>query len=222
MFLLVSRIARLDPEFMLSQVLINKERKIFHSQISGRLEKNDLIAIEKELNNCIIADEILRDKQIEISNKGKIQPDFLLISKETREVLVIEYKRVLPPSNPEKVISKSRELNTKKLVKKVEKYCNFLKENHGALPDWINEETSIQGMLLFKWPMPLPEQPDERILTIDWLSLSRNLDSSNKLTISEFIRWVRTRPDLSVQLTPLNFFAPPIKVGEWTYTFRLE
>ena len=76
----------------------------------------------------------------------------------------------------------------------------------------------VFGLILLRWPFPIPVEFESPIGAVDWPSLKHHLENTTAGSISELFDWVNKRPDLPVP--PRLVWTPKdVKAGDWTYKY---
>jgi hypothetical protein len=145
----------------------------------------------------------------------------LLYDPQKKELLVIDYKHTLAPSGASQVIRKSKTLSeSREGIRQIQRYLEFFQNNLQLLDSWIGEvenKDKINGVLLFRWPMPMHLEFDRQVSIVDWFSLENMLSKENNISIKSLINWIRTRPDLPSSVRHLQRAPEEIEVDNWTY-----
>jgi hypothetical protein len=155
----------------------------------------------------------------------------VILSPVTRELLVVELKYAIPPFSTGDVWSKLWDLDKTgeeepgwkeqlaKYVSTFREYPEVLRHHFPALQD---APASVSGLLLFRWPMPIPAEFSPPTYALDWPSLKRRLQSeSPDHTIAELLRWVQERPDAPIADHLAWREKRPIKVADWEYVYSV-
>ncbi|MBD2078395.1 hypothetical protein [Leptolyngbya sp. FACHB-17] len=77
--------------------------------------------------------------------------------------------------------------------------------------------SKVAGMLIFRYPMPIPASLEADITLGDWESLSVILNSANPASIDEILRFYRSARDADQCPQNWNIDEETIEVGAWTY-----
>jgi hypothetical protein len=218
-FLLARLLPLLEPSRMISGALLKGKKKKVYERVVNTLEQSNLDMIESYIKNLGLA--VFREKKIFANSNFEVEPDFLLLDKERKELLIIEYKHTLTSIGPSEVVSKVKTLEEGKGgIKQVQKYLAILKQNtfpldgHNIAPA---DGYQIYGLLLFRWPMVLPLKTPPDMNIIDWISLKEILSWTDGISISHLIDLINKRPDLPLNPKGWKQDAFEIKVDEWTY-----
>ena len=84
---------------------------------------------------------------------------------------------------------------------------------------WTTRRTAaVFGLILLRWPFPVPVDFQDPILAVDWPSLEDYVVRTPLNLISELMNWVRSRPDFVVP-EALVWTQQEVKVGDWTYRY---
>lgn len=213
-YLLPRLFASISFERMLSGAMNKGKKKEVYSSMINAIEKGILRQIETLLddNYHVLIEPTFKNEQGKI-----ITPDILFFDGTT--LLVCDYKHFLNPFSPAEVITKMQEIE--KGVKQVEKYRIFLEESRELLTQKFGEivkDIPISGLLLFRWPMPIPIKNNPSIGMIDLISLKSVLKEVENLSIVELLQWIRTRPDLLRRSDDISEKIIESKVGGWSFT----
>jgi hypothetical protein len=214
------KMAELFVVMLLFVVVLNKrEKRKVYARFVQRLEQSTLDTIEKAFRS--LGFEVLREKTLVDGNGLEVKPDFLVYDESDREILVVDYKHTLTPLNPSQVILKSTTLReSKEGIEQIRKYLTFLRDNLPLVSSQISHGKNVErihGLLLFRWPMPIPASIDPEVKIIDWVSLSRILQQGNPVALAGLMNWVETRPDVGITTEQIKLIPEEIRVDEWTY-----
>lgn len=87
---------------------------------------------------------------------------------------------------------------------------------NGAVPDALR----VFGLVLLRWPFPVPIDFAEPIHGVDWPSLLHHLSSGNSDSLSGIFAWARERPDLALPAC-LKSIQKCVKAGDWSYLYSV-
>ncbi|MCB0165963.1 MAG: hypothetical protein KDI79_17145 [Anaerolineae bacterium] len=219
LFLLSRLVTILDPMPMIADALHKSKKDEIYAGFVQVLEQSSLDQIEKIFAQLNF--RVFREKRFVDADGNKITPDFLLYDPQKKELLVIDYKHTLAPSGASQVIRKSKSLSeSREGIRQVQRYLEFFQNNLRLLENWIGEvenKDKINGLLLFRWPMPMHLEFNRQVSIVDWFSLENMLSEENNISIKSLNNWIRTRPDLPYNLKHLQRVPEEVAVDNWTY-----
>jgi hypothetical protein len=100
-------------------------------------------------------------------------------------------------------------------VEAFQNHPNILKQHFNR----INVTTeNVYGLILLRWPFPIPVDFQTPICAVDWPSLKQYLKNANPESVSEIFNWANKRPDFPI-LQNLKWVPKEIKVRDWTYKY---
>lgn len=161
---------------------------------------------------------VFRERKINLNKDTKIEPDFILY--DGQNLLIIEFKFSLIPAEPAQVISKMKNIeNGKQGIEQVRKYINLFESNiEDVLAQLsIDKINGIYGMLLFRWPMPVPFKRTPDVTKLDWPSLERYLSSVENLSVVTLLEWFNNRTDILPEGSSFSTIPYEVVVDDWTY-----
>ena len=125
---------------------------------------------------------------------------------------------MINPVGPGQTISNM--INIREDVKKVQEYLDIVKSDLGVVREHIPallETPEVSGLLLFREPMPLPLERDQRVAMANWFSLRRFLSEGGYQNLRGLVEWIKGRPDLKIAPGSYGLNDYRISVGEWQY-----
>jgi len=209
------------PWAFTSSVNRSKAGNQAYSQAINSLEHTGVKAIIGDLQLLLTGCTITEKPCIHTSGKGRLTPDIVVVSRAERTLLVIDVKYAIPPFVASDVIHRLGEM--KKWKKRMSEYVSALRKAPEHLPygtEKLNPaEWKVFGLILLRWPFPIPASFPKEFHAVDWPSLKHRLQSGEKQSVAELMEWVRTRPDVSVP--PLEWKEKVVNVDEWTYRYHV-
>lgn len=203
------------PFHMFATALISgKRRRCYESMISdieAQRVKQVAVALES------LGLQAIDTRTIRSANGHEVTPDLLVWDEQGGDLLVVEYKHSLPPSEPRLVYN--RLLDLRGWQERLEQYREFVMANPQALPSAVKrrEPTAVLALLLFASPMPLPVSPPENMAFSDWVGLHNYLSNVGRPSVAGIWNWARNRPEVEAAFPGAKLFPHDVRVEEWTY-----
>lgn len=217
-FLLGRLISSLDPARMLAGALIHGQKERYYNQIGRQFEEPVLREMEAVLTRRGFA--VLRDRSIK-SGGDTITPDLLVFDQAQNTLLVADYKHHLTPLSTLDVINRRRELQEgRQGIAQVRRYLRFVAANRAVVSRQLQADVStaaLVGVLIFRWPMPIPLEETPDVILSDWTSLKARLETPEPTTLPELVDWMRARPDCGIELERWWYETERIEVDDWAY-----
>lgn len=216
-FLVPRLIIGIDPSRMLAGAINKSSHQGIYDGLAETFEQTNLDEIECRLRK-VAGFEVAREKSL--SYEGvKISPDFFIFDVARNSLLIVDFKHVLAPYSTADVHHKLKDFEEWR--PKMRDYISFAKSHLSLLTPHLPSLSSanppsVTGMILTRWPLPIPIQLDEDMEIGDWASLKGWLDQNNITSVEELQLWAKDRPDVAA---PKNFRYEPkdFQVGDWTY-----
>jgi hypothetical protein len=146
-------------------------------------------------------------------------PDIVVASPEP-EVLTIDVKYARPPLGPLDVRHDLKEME--KWKTKMFEYVTAFSQHPEILRQHFQRQAKGDvrpfGLILLRWPLPIPAAFGETVTAVDWPSLKQFLLGEGGSSIQSVIDWARTRPDVTAPGV-LTQSQKEVAVGEWTYRY---
>jgi len=211
-------VSLLDIERGLIGAMNRTGRKRIYDDLINTIERHhrrELLSDFRRVSNWATIDE--RDFKTGIE---KVSPDFVAWESHTDRFLIADYKHALEPLGPVEVKSKMSELS--KWIAKLKKYIAFFRRHPKLLTSAFPERrldtnaTEIDGMILTRWPLPLPVGEDESVAIADRGAFASLARSRPNLSFQDLLSWASTRPDVPCPLAT-RLIEQHISVEEWTY-----
>lgn len=216
-FIVPCLLIRTDPSRMLAGAINKGSHKSIYDRLAVTFEQSNLDEIECRLRK-VAGFEIARERMLSYEGES-ISPDFFIFDVGRNKLLIVDFKYVLAPYSTADVHHKLKDFEEWK--PKMGDYISFAKSHLGLLTPHLPSLTlanppSVTGLILTRWPLPIPIQLDEDMRIGDWASLKRWLNQNNITTVEELQMWATNRPDVTA---PPNFRYEPkdVQVGDWTY-----
>jgi hypothetical protein len=136
--------------------------------------------------------------------------------------LIIDAKYAMPPFGPLGVRHDLREAEKWKsrmfdYVSVFQKTPDLLKQHFNTA---VHDDVRIFGLIMLRWPFPVPIDFREGMYGIDWPSLQNHLTSGDARSLSGIFAWARSRPDLALPES-LEWRQKSLTAGEWTYQYSV-
>ncbi|MBL8820640.1 MAG: hypothetical protein JNL58_31750 [Planctomyces sp.] len=195
-----------------------------YSNAINTIESSGVEAISAHLGNTGMQC-CQRQKQVSwcLSNGDVITPDIVLLSQDGKEALIIDVKHSCPPFGPADIHSDLEDME--KWKSRMAEYVAAFSENPNIFAQHFQiskgMRPQVMGMILMRWPFPIPTEFSPPIVCIDWPSLRDRLNTlSGTHSISDIFLWVHGRPDVPIvdKLQPVQ---KEVRVADWTYRYSV-
>lgn len=151
-----------------------------------------------------------------------ITPDIVVVSQQDPTVLVIDLKYSTPPFGPADIHRRVEEFE--KWKARMGEYVIGFQSNPDVLRQHCQWEyrgdATVFGLILTRWPLPIPVDFSEPVGAVDWPSLRDHILKTHPSSICELVTWAVNRPDVSVPAA-LAWTATDVQVGEWKYRYSV-
>jgi hypothetical protein len=191
-----------------------------YGRLIGEIEDTGVTGICEELRRSGLRDvQIAEKRSYRLPDDQIITPDIVVVVN-NREVLVIDVKYATPPFGP---------LDVRHDIKEVEKWRRRMSEYVEAFarhPEILaqhfevepNEGMTVRGLILLRWPFPVPVEFEPPVYAVDWPSLQEHLRNEPPDSIQNLVEWILDRPDLTVP-AKLDWTAKTVVAADWTYRY---
>jgi len=221
MFLLPRMILFMDlPRMYVSAINSTEAGRAAYDRAIVAIEDAGVAAIASELRPVFPPPfEVIEKTTFALSATKTMTPDIVVASPEP-EVLTIDVKYARPPLGPLDIRHDLKEM-AKWKTKMVEYVTAFsqhpeiLRQHFGRLP---KGDVRSFGLILLRWPLPIPAAFGETVTAVDWPSLKQFLLGKGAPSAQSLMNWARTRPDVTVP-GALTEIQREVAVGEWTYRY---
>ena len=107
----------------------------------------------------------------------------------------------------------------------VEQYVRAFEGQSSILDQHFNTVNDISpdvmGLILLRWPFPIPVVIPDNLGAIDWSTLLEHLSSEAKSgSILNLWKWIRERSDLVI-VNSLKWVEKETVIADWTYTYSV-
>lgn len=209
------------PRMYVSALNSTKEGQYAYSHAINEIETNGVQALVDDLRGQLSNSfQVAKQRTFRLANGcNPITPDIVILNSRN-EVLAIDVKYATPPFGPLDVRRDLGEME--KWKRRMSEYVTTFQQHSDILAQhfhWTAGTTvTVFGLILLRWPFPIPIDFQEPICAVDWPSLRTFLDKTPLSSVVQLMRWVRDRPDLPVPGT-LAWKQRQVKVGDWTYCY---
>jgi len=202
---------------------LNKDRqgRAVYAQRINQIEAAGVESIASEIRAAVSNRfQIVAKRAFHLPEGRQIEPDMVIGSEQDRTVLVIDVKYVTPPFGPADVHRDMEEIE--KWKSRMAEYVRSFETNPGVLAQtfqWTSQrKVTIFGLIVLRWPFPIPVDFTERICAVDWPSLRKYFQEARSTSIHDLMIWAYNRPDLTAPIA-LAWRAKEVPVGEWKYRY---
>jgi len=210
------------PHTFVRALTLSAEGQAAYSRIINTIESAGVASIARGLSDGMFADaQIAVQRDFRLHDVGVITPDVVILSADRRELLVIDVKYAAPPFGPADVAQDLSEMRKWKAA--MDRYIGAFHSQpeivgqHFAIDS--TQPAVVYGLIVLRWPFPVPVEFDGQMGAIDWPSLHQHLRETHG-TVSELLNWVRNRPDVPVP-QKLTWTPKDVRVGDWTYRYSV-
>ncbi|MEZ6057208.1 MAG: hypothetical protein R3C01_10940 [Planctomycetaceae bacterium] len=203
---------------------LNSVTKAAYDDVSTSIEKAVVQRIGGDirsgcLSNCTIALE----KTYRLPDGTQITPDIVALAADGSELLIVDVKNATPPFGAGDVA-----VDLKTWVDEWQpqlcKYVAAFKDHPKILSQHFSTSASaprVFGLILTRWPFPIPVEIPSGLGAIDWSSLHHELTTgSASRSMQDLEKWVQERPDCGV-VTALKWKDKVVQVEGWTYQYSV-
>jgi hypothetical protein len=208
------------PKMYISAINKSKDGRNVYADLINDIENKGVQAVYSDLKKILRGDiQIAIQKKYSLDESKYIKPDIVILSNQN-EVLIIDVKYAIPPFGPLDIRYDIAEMDEWKqkmslYVEAFQNHPNILKQHFNR----INVTTeNVYGLILLRWPFPIPVDFQTPICAVDWPSLKQYLKNANPESVSEIFNWANKRPDFPI-LQNLKWVPKEIKVRDWTYKY---
>lgn len=211
-----SLLTSLNPNTMLVGALNKSSKKHIYDNVSNTIESFWTDQIEKILksNNCF---DVMYKKEFVCGTSIKT-PDFVLINKNAKELIIIDYKHFSQSIKTYEVFNKQLEID--KAIDQIDGYVKFFKDNKIPM---ISDEIDISKfeiipVLLLKNPIPMIKI-QKKIKYLNFWVLKKYI---NAFKVFKEIIEMENVTNKNEEIEPDHFQTSinQIKMNEWTYEYE--
>jgi len=202
---------------------INKDRqgRTDYAQRINEIEAAGVELIASEIRAAVSSRfQIMAKDTFHLPDGRQITPDIVVVSDHERAVLVIDVKYATPPFGPGDVHRDLEEME--KWKRRMSKYVSVFQSNSHVLAQhfqWTSQESAaVFGLILLRWPFPIPVDFTQPICAVDWPSLREYLRVARPTSIRDLMGWAYNRPDVTSPMA-LVWRAKEVPVGAWKYRY---
>lgn len=197
--------------------------KSVYSQTINTIESVGVESIANDMRNALPARiQIAEKPKLMMPNGQVITPDLVIVSNCDREVLVIDVKYATPPFGPSDIHRDVEEMA--KWKSRMTEYVTGVQTNPGLLANhfqWnCQQGATVFGIILTRWPLPIPVDFAEPVGAVDWPSLREHIQQTHPSSIRDLMKWANNRPDVDVPIA-LIWTEKDVQVGEWKYRYSV-
>jgi len=194
-----------------------------YAQTINRIESAGVGSIAQEIRGAVRNTiQVAQQRKFQMPDGQEIEPDMVVVWDSEPAVLVIDVKFSTPPFGPADIHRDLEEMA--KWKNRMSEYVSSLQSNPGVLGQhfqWTSQRNiTVFGLILPRWPLPIPVDFPGQIGAVDWPSLKAHIQQSHPSSIYELMMWTKKRPDVAVPVA-LAWLAKDVQVGEWKYRYSV-
>lgn len=223
LFFLPRMLLLLDlPRMYVGAINRTKSGKTVYSHVIEDIEDKGVRILAQEMRSVLPPSFQIVEKRTFTPPAGTpITPDMVVLSGD-HEILVIDVKHATPPFGPLDV--RYDIVEAEKWKTRMSEYVIAFQQHSGVLLQHFKctakPARAVFGLILLRWPLPIPVEFEEPLCAVDWPSLSEYLRHKGASPLPELIGWARRRPDLPMPVS-LEWKQRQVRVGEWTYRYSV-
>jgi hypothetical protein len=209
------------PRMYVGALNKDTEGKAVYAQTINEIETAGVESVASEIRAAVPSGlQIVVNVTFDLPDGRQINPDIVLVSEQERAVLVVDLKYATPPFGLADVHRDAEEFE--KWKARMGEYVAGFKNNPEVLGQhlqWTHQgRAAVFGLILTRWPLPIPVDFVEPIGAVDWPSLKEHILKTQLSSLRELASWVETRPDVAVPAA-LAWTTKDFAVGEWKYRY---
>ena len=219
---------RLFLALPLSQMVVgaanlNPVSKEAYNNVSTQIATAVVNSIAEKIRiGCLTNARNVRERSFQLPDQSTISPDLIVLSTDGTELLVIDVKNAMPPFGVADIVNDLKEWD-EKWQPQLNRYVTAFRDHPDILSQHFDggpfQPSAVFGLILLRWPFPVPARPSSDCGAIDWPTLLQNLaGEADCRTISELYNWILERPDVAL-VESLQWEQKQVEVGEWTYQY---
>jgi hypothetical protein len=204
-----------DPGKTVSLALARKSREKLYDSLITKIEQHRVAEVTTQLEYRGLVSR--PGKKLEADGVA-VHPDFWLYEPLTSRVLVCDYKHALPPFGPAGVANRLKDLESWR--RQVRKYIQFVANHSAYVADALAVPvvSDCTGLILLRWPMPIPSNFASDVILADWPTLKALLDQGVNIGIDELRQFFQHLRLASKEFSgSVKITSQDIVVCDWTY-----
>lgn len=225
-FLAPRLILALNPSHMVVGAMnLTSSGKARYDAVSGQIASSVVTSIARRIRTgCLVNARLATEREFRLPDGSSVKPDLVLLSADAQEVFSIDVKNAIPPFGVGYIYDDLIEVEGK-WKPQIETYVSAFRNSPGILSQHFQVSADVSpkvyGLIILRWPFPIPVEFGEGLSAIDAPTLLDNLQSGNpSRSLGELHRWIRSRPDVAV-VHDLAWKDREIPVDDWTYRFSV-
>ncbi len=200
-----------------------KEGRAVYAVAINEMETAGVESVASEIRSAVPPMlKIVPNATFRLPDGRQIKPDIVVVSENDRAVLVMDVKYATPPFGPADVHRDMEEME--KWKTRMSEYVADFQNNPGVLGQhcqWMCPAgATVFGLILTRWPLPIPVDFADPIGAVDWPSLRDHILTTNPSSIRELMTWADARPDVTVPAPPART-VKNVQVEEWKYRYSV-
>jgi hypothetical protein len=200
-----------------------REGRAVYDRTINEIETAGVESVASEIRAAVpSALQIVANVTFGLPDGRQITPDIVVVSEQDRTVLVIDLKYSTAPFGPADVHRRVEEFE--KWKARMGQYVTSFQNNPEVLGQhlqWAHQgHATAFGLILARWPLPIPVDFPEPVGAVDWPSLRDHILKVHPSSLRELMTWADNRPDVTMPAA-LEWTAKDVQVGEWKYRYSV-
>lgn len=217
LYILPNSFPMVDANRMLTGALNKGVKKPVYDRLINKIEQQQLNGLVDLFTG--LGMQVIKERNVKVMGRV-FSPDLIVVDRNSRQILIIDYKHFLSPLGASEVHYRMKEID--KAIIQVNNYQKFIPASH-FIQDLIKNDVpdfNFTGMILFNSPMAVPMPAIFDILISDLFSLKQLINQFNA-DISAVIAQIKTPFKPGFEKEKFNFYDEAIAVSDWKVIFQL-
>ncbi len=199
--------------------------KAQYNAMSGQIASSVVTSIARRIKTgCLVNASLVTEREFRLPDGNSVKPDLVLLSADGQELFTIDVKNAIPPFGVGYIWDDLVEVQ-RKWKPQIESYISAFRNSPQILSQHFQVSADLSpkvyGLIILRWPFPIPVEFGEGLGAIDAPTLFDNLQSDNpSRSFRELYSWIRNRPDVAV-VQDLAWKEREVPVDDWTYRFSV-
>jgi hypothetical protein len=210
-------------ETVVGALNLNETTRSPYDRVSGTIERRVVERIARELRDGVFRSaSIVWGQTFSLPDGSTMSPDIVLLSADGSELLVVEVKNATPPFGVGDTVYDVTEWH-ENWTPQLDRYVNAFRNHPQILSEHFGNGQAtlprVFGLILLRWPLPIPVRIPDTFTAIDWPTLKEKLANESRTgSIKDLWCWIRERPDVSV-VEQLQWRVKEVELEGWRYRY---